>query len=48
MEGKVLVTSDEMLQLFSWDQVLFLFVSGADKYRLLLYQEKKIHIFLEI
>lgn len=32
MEGKALVTSDEMLQLSSWDQVLFLFVSGIDKY----------------
>lgn len=48
MEGKALVISDEMFKLFSWDQVLFLFVSGAAKYRPLLHQEKKVHIWLEI
>lgn len=38
MEGKALVISDETFQWFSRDQVLFLFVSGADKYKSLLYQ----------
>lgn len=37
-----------MFQLFSWDQGLFVLVSGADKYRPFLHQEKKVHFLLEI
>lgn len=42
------MASDEMFQLFSWDQALFVLVSGADKYRPLLHQEKRFTFLLEM
>ena len=40
-EEKASVASDEIFQMFSSDQALFVRVSGTDKYRPLLHQEEK-------